>query len=179
MKFLVNRWAAAKYGMQATLFWEGRERPVAEILEELLDYCEPALAALGAARSDLSPLDVLARKRLCQADYVRELAARYPDPHCLTAVMKTLYSDGGSPIDEYMDSASPLDPVPAVDSEKVLTAHLGSIGEMSRPQHLYHIMYMPSAPRDRMLDEMVRRGLLEKETADDRGQLLFQRKPAD
>lgn len=179
VNLLANRWAAARYGMQATLFWDGAERPVSEILEELLDYCEPALSALGAERSDLAPLETMARKRLCQADYVRELSARYPDPWCLVSVMKSLYSDGGTPIDEYMESSAPLEPVPAVNNEKILAAHLGSIGEMSRPQHLYHIMYMPSAPRDRMLDEMVRRGLLERETADDRGQLLFRRKNAD
>ena len=50
---LTNRWAAARYGLQATFHWNGRARPVVEVLGEMLDASREELRILGVNRSDL------------------------------------------------------------------------------------------------------------------------------
>jgi gamma-glutamyl:cysteine ligase YbdK (ATP-grasp superfamily) len=77
---LTNRWSASRHGLQATFLWNSVQRPVVEILDEMLDECGPALAQLGARREDFGLIGTMLQKRLCQADYALDLAERYPEP---------------------------------------------------------------------------------------------------
>src|SRR5262249_13889305 len=82
---MTNRWAAARFGRQGTFHWDGALRPVAEVLDEMLDECAEALAALGVRRAELHLVNAMIEKRVCQADFVLDLASRYPDPYCLAS----------------------------------------------------------------------------------------------
>ena len=130
---LTNRWAAARWGMQASFRWNGAARPVADILDEMLDACADALALLGARRSDLTMINAMIEKRVCQADLVLDLAGRYPDPYLLTCAYSKLMRHW-TVFDEYVEGARALEPAPPPDAEAILGEHLAVIGEGS---HLY------------------------------------------
>lgn len=168
---LTNRWAAARWGMQATFRWNGAARPVAEILDAMLDECADALSLLGARRSDLTLINAMIEKRVCQADLVIELAARYPDPYLLTSAYSKLMRHW-TVFDEYVERAPTLEPAPPPDAEAILGEHLAVIGEGS---HLYRsrdAMHYPPPAADALLEEMIERGLIRREVTANRGTLL-------
>ncbi len=172
---LTNRWSAARYGMQATFIWDGKERPTVDIIDEMLDDCKDGLAKLGAKRDDLILINQMIKKRICQADYVIDLADRYPDPIILTSVYSKLIRHWEI-IDEYFGKAKPLEPVPVPDEKKILEEHLSCIGDGTYFFRLRDVMYYPSTITDEMLEKMIRNGYVSKEVTDTHGTLLYRKK---
>jgi gamma-glutamyl:cysteine ligase YbdK (ATP-grasp superfamily) len=170
-EYLTNRWTAARYGMQATLEWNGGYRPVAEILDEMLDDCSEELAALGARRSDLTLVNQMIRKRMCQADYVIELMQRYPEPYALASAHAKLVRHWDV-FDEYLEKAAPLEPAPAVDHDQVLAVHADAIGEDTHFYNSRDPMKYPPPVADQIIEEMVEKGMVSREVVPNRGILL-------
>lgn len=168
---LTNRWAAAKYGMAATFHWDGRQRPVADVLDQMLDDCRDALARLDAKRADLELIETMVRKRICQADFALELARRYEDPYLLASAYAKVVRHWEA-FDQYAARAPALAPVPAVDEGAVLQAHLRCVGEGTPCYRLRNAMYYPAPVADEILDRMVREGLVRQEVTPERGVLL-------
>jgi gamma-glutamyl:cysteine ligase YbdK (ATP-grasp superfamily) len=168
---LTNRWAAARWGMQATFRWNGAARPVADLLGEMLDGCAEALLALGARRSDLALVNAMIERRVCQADFVLDLARRYPDPYLLAAAHAKL-ARHWTVFDEYAVAARPLDPAPLPDEETILAEHLAVIGEGSHVTRSREAMYYPPPVADALLEEMIERGLVRREVTENRGIVL-------
>jgi hypothetical protein len=168
---LTNRWAAARWGMQATFCWDGKARPVAEILDGMLDECAESLSALGANRSDLALINTMIEKRLCQADFVLDLAERYPDPFLLTSAYSKL-ARHWTVFDEYVTSAPALDPAPPLNKDAIIAEHLEVIGEGSHVTRPREAMYYPAPAADALLKEMIERGLVRREVTENRGIVL-------
>ncbi len=168
---MTNRWAAARHGLQATFHWGGRKPPVAEVLQEMLDECQEELRVLGVTRSELSLLTTMLDKRVCQADFVLELAERYPDPWCLTSVYAKLIRQWEI-FDEYVGAASALEPIPAADEEAILAEHLALIGEGTHFYRSREVMCYPPPVADEMIERMLGQGLIQKEVTENRGILL-------
>jgi gamma-glutamyl:cysteine ligase YbdK (ATP-grasp superfamily) len=168
---LTNRWAAARYGLQATFMTEGRPRPVVEILDQMLDECGDELRALGVKRSDLNLLDTMIRKRVCQADLVLDLAERYPDPWCLASAYAKLIRHWDA-FDGYLESAAALEPVAAPDEEAILEGHLALIGEGTHFYHSREAMHYPPPAADEIINRMLEQGMIRKEVTPNRGILL-------
>lgn len=152
---LTNRWAAAKHGLQASFMWSGAERPVVEIIDEMLEQATTGLAALGANRNDLTLLGTMIEKRRCQADLVLDLAGRYSDPYCLASVHSKLLRDW-EVFDNYVASSAPLDPVPVPDEESIRNEHLSVVGENTHFYNLRNAMYYPPTLVDKLIDSMAR-----------------------
>lgn len=168
---LTNRWSAARYGMQATFLWEGRNRPVCEVLDEMLDECGPALKRLKANRSDLVLINEMIRKRTCQADCWMSLSDRYPDPHLLTSAYAKL-TRHWSVFDEYLSAAPVLEPIAGPGEEDILDEHLRHIGEGTHFYRLRDVMHYPQPLTDEIIEKMVRDGLVRREVTHTRGVLL-------
>jgi len=168
---LTNRWAAARDGMQATFQWDGKTRPVADVLDEMLDECCDELAALEASRADLELTNTMIRKRICQADLALELLERYPDPHLLTSAYAKLLRHWDV-FDEYLERSKALEPVPAPDEKAILDEHLADIGEGTHFYGVRGTMCYPAPVADEVLDRMVRKGLVTREVTATRGMLL-------
>jgi gamma-glutamyl:cysteine ligase YbdK (ATP-grasp superfamily) len=168
---MTNRWAAARYGLQATFRWDGAARPVAEVLDEMLDDCAAELEALGARRADLGLVNAMIEKRLCQADFVLDLASRYPDPHCLASVQAKL-ARHWDVFDQYLEAAPALDPIPAPDEEGVLAEHLALIGEGTHFYRSREAMHFPPPVADEIVERMVQRGTIQREVTEHRGTVL-------
>ena len=168
---LTNRWAAARYGMQATFVWDGQARPVAEILDEMIDDCLPALGRLGAKRTDLATIETMIRKRTCQADFALGLARRYPDPHLLTSAYAKLVRHWDV-FDDYLRTSPVLDPAAVPDEDAIIQEHLAHVGEGTHFYQLRGAMYYPPPLTDEIIERMIRKGLITREVTTARGMLL-------
>jgi hypothetical protein len=157
--------------MQATFHWDGVERPVADIVDEMLDECEPGLARLGATRSDLGLIDTMVNKRVCQADFALDLGERYPDPYLLASAYAKMLRHW-EVFDEYLAGADTLDPVPAPDERAIVDEHLAYIGEGTHFYRLRDAMYYPAPAMEEMIRKMVERELITTEVTTQRGMLL-------
>lgn len=169
-EYLTNRWMAAKYGLQASFIWDGKAIPVVEIMDEMLDRARPGLKALDADRRDLTVLSAMLQKRTCQADFVLELATRYPDPYCLASVHSKLVRDWEA-FEDYISSAPPLDPVAVPTEDEIRRAHLAFVGEGTHFYNLRDVMQYPAPLVDEMMEDFVKRGLVQVDLTS-RGALL-------
>lgn len=169
-EYLTNRWMAAKYGLQASFIWDGKGRPVVEIIDEMLDQAKPGLKALGTDRRDLVLLSTMMQKRVCQADLVLDLAKRYPDPYCLASVHSKLVRDLEA-FDNYVESAASLEPVAAPTEDEIRRIHLSFVGEGIHFYDLRDVMYYPAPVVDQMIENFVERGLIQVDITP-RGALL-------
>jgi hypothetical protein len=173
---LTNRWAAARHGLQATFAWDAGNgavaRPVVEILDEMLDACADELAALGAKRSDLRLVNAMVAKRTCQADFVVELAGRYPDPVALTSAYSKLVRHWDVFDDYVLERAPALDPCPAFDDAAVLAEHLAVIGEGTRFYRSRHAMRYPPPVADAILRTLEEQGKIRRDVSLKRGTVL-------
>jgi hypothetical protein len=161
---------AAKYGLQASFLWAGVERPVVDIIDELLDQAQEGLATLGATRNDLPLLQTMLQRRRCQADFVLDLAQRYSDPYRLASAHAKLVRDW-EVFDNYVVSAPPLDPVPVPSEAEVREEHLARIGEGTHFYELRDAMYYPPTLVEQMIDDFIENGLIHAD-ATPRGLLL-------
>jgi len=153
----VNRWRAAKYGLQATFHWDGGEKPVTEILKEMLNLAAEGLNLLGAEIKDLTTIAKMIEKRQTQADFILTLYELDKDPHRLLRTIATIFQDEEA-FGKYLDMAPILPPVAPMDIRDHILSKIaiGSrIGELS--------FFSPLAPwdLDRVLEELERDGLIE------------------
>lgn len=169
--YLINRWCAARDGMQATFRWQGGTRPVAELLDEMLDECAEELRTLGATRADFPLLNLMVEKRICQADLVHTLMERYPDPYLLASAYGKMLRHWEW-FDDYLPHAHPLDPQPALCEEEILAEHVKLIGEGTGFYAVREAMSFPPAAADAMLARMVEAGLVTTERLPERGLVL-------
>ena len=169
---LTNRWAAAKYGLQATFSWQGKPKPAVELISEMLDECRSELARLGAKRSDLSIISKALEKRTCQADFVMTLFDHYPDPHLLASAYGKLVRHWEM-FEEYLENAPTLEPVPMVDKEAVIAEHLSWVGEGTHFYRLRGAMLYPAPATDEIIESMIEQELIRREVTPNCGTLLY------
>ncbi len=170
-EYLTNRWSAAKWGLQATFHWNGKPRPVVEIIEEMLQECAAELAVLGADRSQLGVLNAMLDKRICQADMVLDLSRRYPDPWLLASAHSKVVRNWEA-FEEYLESADPLEPVDAPDEEAIIAEHLRFIGEGTHFYWLRAAMWYPAPVTDEILERLVKEQRIRREVSERSGILL-------
>lgn len=170
-EFLINRWAAARHGLQATFRWGGGSRPVVEILDEMLDACGDALRVLGASRTDFTLIDSMRTKRFCQADFALDVAKRYPDPYGFASAYSKLIRHW-EVFDDYLSTAPTLEPAAAPDDDMVLAEHLSYIGEGTHFYRSRDAMYFPPSMADAMVERLVQQGAVERTVTPDRGMVL-------
>jgi hypothetical protein len=103
--------------LQATFCWEGQGKPVTELLDEMLDECADALRVLATTRDELGIINTMLQKRICQADFVRDVASRYPDDYTFASAYSKLVRHW-TVFEEYLDKAQTLEPVVALDDER-------------------------------------------------------------
>ena len=171
---ITNRWIAARDGLQATMFWNGGTKPVAEIACEMLDECEGALEALGARRTDLSLLENMIRKRICQADFVIDLISRYPDPHCFNSVYAKLIRNW-EVLDEYIEEAPKLDPIKLPDQDAIVAEHLANVGEMTHSYSMWDAMFYPPTVTSEVIRQLEKRGMIARRISPERGEMLYRK----
>jgi gamma-glutamyl:cysteine ligase YbdK (ATP-grasp superfamily) len=168
---MVNRWSAAKHSLQASFHWQGEAISATELLSQMLDECALSLETLGAQRSDFVLLEAMLQKRATQADWVREIAARYPDPWVFASVHAKLARHGNI-FDEWLQSAPTLEAIAAPDDEAILQAHLDAIGEGTHFYRSRDAMNFPPPLADSIVETLIEQGRLRRENSPKRGVTL-------
>lgn len=172
--FLTNRWAAAKFGMQASFIWGSKGKSVAEILDGMIDECESSLKHLGAKKKDLVMINKMIKKRICQADFGLNLAERYSDPYVFADVFSKLLRNWNA-IDEFIDSAKSLEPKSILDEKAIIDQHLRLIGDETHFYRLRDAMHYPGTLTDEIIEKLLKDGLITKEETKSRGTLLHRK----
>ena len=170
-EYLTNRWSASRHGLQATFYWDGKPRPVTDVLAEMLDDCRAELKHVGVKRSDLNVIESMLRKRTCQADFAVSLHDRYPDRWLLTSAYSKLVRQWDI-FEEYLEKAKPLEPVPPIDEETILEEHLAYVGESTHFYWLRTAMWYPAPVTDEIIDRLVREGRITRDATETCGMLL-------
>jgi gamma-glutamyl:cysteine ligase YbdK (ATP-grasp superfamily) len=106
----INRFWAAKYGLQATLKWHGEEKPVTEIFSEIFTIAREGMKIFGGAPEDLSIISKMINKRQTQADFLKILAKLDSDP---TSLLRTIMNilPGEDFFKQYLKKAKKLKPM--------------------------------------------------------------------
>jgi gamma-glutamyl:cysteine ligase YbdK (ATP-grasp superfamily) len=154
---MVNRWRAAKHGLQAVLTWEGEEVPVQTVLTSMVGLAEDGIKLLGASSKDLRVVRAMLRKRQTQADFqLAVFAKERGDAHRMTRTMANIQRDP-SAFEKYLRRAPTLDvEKPAEYALDILSA----VGvETPYPLLLRQTTLAPAA-LDRILERFVRDGRL-------------------
>ncbi|MEI7833417.1 MAG: glutamate-cysteine ligase family protein [bacterium] len=167
-EFLINRWSAAKYGLQAVFRWDGQYRPVVDVLAEMLDDSTDAQQLLGMRPGDFTLINTMLEKRICQADWALSITRRYEDPYVLASVFGKLLQHWEL-FDEYVTKAPALDLADAPDDEAVLQIHREMFGEGTHFYRSRDAMNFSPPMADQMLAELESRGLIRRETTRERG----------
>jgi len=170
-EYLINRWTAARDGMQATFRRQGKPRPVAEIVDEMLDNCAEELRTLGASRAGLPIITAMVQKRACQADMVIPLAERYPDPYLLASAYGKMLRHWEW-FEEFLDGSPPLEPRPMLDDEDILAEHLKLIGEGTHLYKTREAMSFPPPAADAIRTKLAAAGQIAEEFSLERGLTL-------
>jgi gamma-glutamyl:cysteine ligase YbdK (ATP-grasp superfamily) len=152
---MINRWRAAKSGLQAVLTWEGGQVPAQTVLTSMVGLAEDGMKQLGASPSDLRLVRAMLRKRQTQADFqlaVFEKERR--DPHRLTRTMANIQRDP-SAFEKYLRSAPTLPIVQPGDYAEDLLSRI----EVETPYPLL-LRRSPLGPAalDSILAQFVREG---------------------
>ncbi|MBD3349805.1 MAG: hypothetical protein GF400_11520 [Candidatus Eisenbacteria bacterium] len=149
---LLNRWRAAKRGLQATLEWEGAETPVDEVLTTMVELAEDGMRLLDADPGDLGLIRRMIAGRQTQADFqLAVLEAERGDACRFTRVMANIQRDPRA-FEKYLRRAPALSPVPPDDHvEEIVRA----IGKETDYPFLLRAAPLPPAELDRVLSELV------------------------
>ncbi|MCK4352987.1 hypothetical protein KAW65_06220 [candidate division WOR-3 bacterium] len=85
---ILNRWRAAKYGLQAIFLWNGKEVPVTDILNDMLSKSD--LKAIKCPGLNLIPKMLCLRQT--QADFQLLIHSYNKDPHQFAKALSNLLS---------------------------------------------------------------------------------------
>lgn len=90
----INRFRAAKDGLQAIFHWNGEEKPVTEIFSEIFFIAQEGLEAFGASLDDLEIIQKMLKKKQTQSDFLLTFIELDRDPPSLLRIISNVLSKG-------------------------------------------------------------------------------------
>jgi len=157
---LLNRWSAARHGLQAVFQHEGRRIEAASLLTDMVEMAHDGMELLGASASDLRLIKQMIRKRQTQADFqLALLELEDNDPYRFTRTLMNVQRDRRA-FARYLRTAPTLPPVDPEDHDEFV---LGLI-EIETPYYVI-LRGTPLGPDalDRLLAGFLKRGLVREE----------------
>jgi len=171
LEMMVNRWRAARHGLQAVFTRDGEEVPADALLTSMVGLAEDGIRLLGIGTRDLRVVRSMISKRQTQADFqLAVFEAERRDPYRLTRALANVQRDPRA-FEKYLRRAAELPAVSPGDPTEDLMA---SIGRETPYPALLRATPLPPAELDRALRRMVERGLL-SETRSPMGTRLYTR----
>jgi hypothetical protein len=154
-----NRWKAAKYGLQATFEFEGKEVPVSEVLEHIIEISRPGLNRIGASLTDFEMIPRMIAKRQTQADLWSHVGTRYDDPLVFAVEAAAMMEEPGL-LETYLENAPVLDPIVGPAFKDVVYAH---IDRHTSYTTLSEVFSLPHFEIENALKELIREGKVREE----------------
>ncbi len=159
VEYGLNRLNACLDGLQASFNLGGTKIAAAEVVENyLIPWALEGLGAFGAPEDGFEIFKLMAKKRICPADWMRAIAGRIDDPWSFIGEMTRVYSRGGSFI-EWLGSAEALKTLESRGEKALL---LSSIGLNTPLESAHQSLPCPRAYTEKLLDELASEGLLVK-----------------
>jgi len=169
---MLNRWRAAKYGLQAVFSWEGEESQADQVLTTMVGLAEDGMRLLGIERRELRLVRKMLAKRQTQADFqLAVLEAERGDPYRFTRALANIQRDPRA-FEKYLRRAPAL---AAVEPDDPVSDLVRSIGKETPYPVLLRATPLPPAELDRVLAAKVAEGAL-TETRSPMGTRLFTRR---
>ena len=103
----INRFRAAKDGLQAIFHWDGEEKPVSEIFPEIFSLANEGMKIFGASQDDLKITKRMIKKRQTQADFLLMFTELDRDPVSLFKTISNVLSVENA-FKEYLRKAKKL-----------------------------------------------------------------------
>jgi len=154
-EYIINRWRATKYGLQAIFKWEGKEVPVTEIIEDMVRRCD--FKVIGGEKPSLI-VDML-KKRRTQADWQIDIMRKVNDAFQVADNISSLFLQGDYFVD-YIENSHIL---PVVKPEPLEDYILSRISKETQYRDLYQLLFMPYPLLDKYLDKLVLEGKIKVE----------------
>ena len=165
----INRWRASKYGLQAKLMWEGREKPITEVARIIIDLAQEGMSMLGAGKKDLDIIQTMLRKKQTQADFVMAIHRTDPDPHSLMRTLATIFDRDPDAFKKYLKIAPSLATVQPMSIEDFL------LSKITKDMPAFEVgVRTPLSPYDfdRLIDKLVAEGKVKTEMAEKWGRRI-------
>lgn len=170
---LINRWRAAKYGLQARFSWGGETVDASYLVEEILQIAEFGLRKIGTSLENLWLIRKMVDKRQTQADFQSLIAKRNGDPHRFSRELANLLSRG-DPFQEYLEMAQPLDSVEPMKVEDYL---LSKVAVDTPYSYLHELLFLPHAVLQENLSKLESEGKIELKKSPEKGVLYSSKRP--
>jgi len=105
---MLNRWQAARHGLQAVFRADGRRAPVQSVLTEALARAQDGMKRIGVVPGDLGLVRTMIEKRQTQADFqLAVFSLEGGDPHRFTRAMANIQRDPRA-FERYLGAAPAL-----------------------------------------------------------------------
>ncbi len=154
----INRFRAAKYGLQAVFHWDGEEKPVSDIFSDIFSIAQEGLEVFGASLDDLSIIKRMLKKRQTQADFLLMLTELDKDPFSLfKTITNTLTKEDVFKI--YLKKAKQLPLKKPLSLEDFI---LTKITKDVPYFHLYLLSPLPPFYLNRILNKLEKTGRITK-----------------
>lgn len=169
---LVNRWRAAKYGLQAIFTVGDEAKNASQLIEEILQISEPGLERIGTSPGELSLIPRMVNKCQTQADFQLLIAEGNRDPHRYASELVRLLKRG-EPFEDYLEVACSLEPVEPMKLEEYL---LSKIGADTPYSYLHELLLLPYAALEESLRKLESEALIQVKRSPEKG-ALYSLKP--
>ncbi len=170
IEYLLNRWRAAKFGLQAVFDWKGsKKRPASDVIREILELSAPYYRNCGIERLPL--IEKMADKNVTQADFLLSLYDG-GDLHVYLRNLANILKRDPDPFPEFLDNAEPL---PEIYSGSIEDVILEAIDVETPFRVLYEVFELPYTVLEDILLKLEREGKIEIIRSPEKG-LLFTRK---
>ncbi len=110
-------------------------------------------------------------RRWAEADMAAELSRRYSEIYQFNSVYSKIARHWEA-FDNYLESASPKDPVTAVDEDTVLEEHLALVGNDTHFYRLREAMHLSGPDTEEIIQQLIAEGLISRVVSEARGPLL-------
>lgn len=166
-----NRIRAMRDGLQAVFLWNKKERPVVDIIEEIIEIAIPSLKIMGY--TELPIIKKMLELKQTQADFIKFLYENYSgDIYDFYIYLASAIKWHDDAFLEYLDFAPSLTTLPLMDINEYL---LSLIGNRTKYSSLYSSLQQPTPLFEKRIKNIIDRGLI-KCTFDLEEGLLLSRK---
>lgn len=147
-EYVINRWRATKYGLQAVFLWKGKEIAVTEILKKLID--ETDFGIIEAEYPEM--LRKMIEKKITQADWQKEIFKYLKDRFVFANNFAEIVKKGDV-FEEYLTKAQKLGLVKPEPIEEYILFH---IDKDTPYKKLYDLLLMPYPLLDFYLEKLIK-----------------------
>lgn len=154
LEYILNRYNAAKYGLQATFKWLGKEKPLSEIVKELLPKAIKTARRFGY-EGDFPILSEMVEKHISQADFILAIHSTTGDEWVTTYEIGKLLRSETDPFVDFLRVSKPLPIQPLLSEEEIV---MDNIVKATPMFYLSHHTCIPVARLYSILQNLKNKG---------------------